>query len=135
MLVKELNDESPGYHPFLIKKFWQVAKLNYCRSQDLENIKDLEIHMNTDETFTLLKGDAFLIAAQDRQEEIEMVRLKPGITYNVPAGVWHNIAMEEGCSVLITENAGTHEEEKRLYALPETARKRIKEFQKMEVAI
>ena len=55
MLVKELNDESPGYHPFLIKEYWQVAKLNYCTSQDAKNIKDLEIHEHTDETFTLLK--------------------------------------------------------------------------------
>ena len=135
MLVKALNDESPGYHPFLIKEYWQVAKLNYCIDQDSENIKELEVHANTDETFTLLKGSAFLIAAKDGLEKIEMVRLQPGITYNVPAGIWHNIAMEEGCSVLITENAGTHEEEKRLYSLPESVQKRIREFQKTEVAV
>ena len=135
MLVKELNDESPGYHPFLIKEYWQVAKLNYCRSQDAKNIKDLEVHEHTDETFTLLKGSAFLIAAKDEQSEIEMVLLQQGITYNKPAGVWHNIAMREGCSVLITENAGTHKEEKRLCSLPEIVQKQIREFQNTEVAV
>lgn len=132
MLIEELHNGSSGYHPFLITENWQVAQLNYSEEQNAQNIQELEIHFHTDETFTLLQGSAFLIAVEDGSENMEMKWLKKGWTYNVPAGIWHNIAMQEGSSVLITENALTHKEPKKLHSLSESGQRRIREFQKQE---
>ena len=38
----------------------------------------------------------------------EMELMKRNITYNIPKNRWHNIAMEEGCKVLIVEKSNTH---------------------------
>lgn len=128
MLMGEYYDDEPGYHPFLITESWQVAQLNYIDAQGAAAITKLDLHYHTDETFTLLKGRAFLIAAQDGKEEMEMVWLRPGYTYNIPAGVWHNIAMQEGSSVLITENALTHEAETGFRSLSTVDQEKIQEF-------
>lgn len=133
MLVKELFEAAPGYHPFLITKYWQVAQLNYSKEQDAEEIRELEAHFHTDETFTLLKGSAFLIAQKDGDKSMEMNWMKLGKTYNVPAKIWHNVAMQKGSSILITENAQTHIEEKKLLPLSVDAQKRIAAFLKQEV--
>ena len=99
-----------GYHPFLIRDGWQVAQLNYMPEQDMDSIKRLDIHHLTDEVFILLKGNAVLISATIDTGTVtfELTLMEPGITYNVPQGTWHNIAMTEGCRTIIVEKSNTH---------------------------
>lgn len=127
MRLQEFYSENPGYAPLLITEGWQVAQLNTSREQRPENIGDLEKHMRTDETFTLLEGSAVLITADEDGKNLELTPMKAGRTYNVPRGIWHNIAMMEKTSVLITENAGTHTEAKETRGLSEASRKKIRE--------
>ncbi len=127
MAIQELYNENKGFAPLLITEQWQLAQLNYSREQSPGEIKELEMHLNTDETFTLLEGKAFLIAANEI-ENLEMIWLKKGRTYNIPKGVWHNIAMMEESSVLIAENANTHVAEKPICALPVSVQKKIQKF-------
>ena len=149
MTLERYYDAGPGYHPYLIREQRQVAQLNYAPEQDAQMIDFLEMHPQTDETFTLLAGEAFLVIGDETGDlqpaagdcpagsgetayypgQIEMVWLEAGVTYNVPKGVWHNIAMREGSTVLIVENANTHLMEKGLLTLPASLRERMVSFE------
>lgn len=99
-----------GYHPFLIRDGWQVAQLNYTPDQSILNIIQVDVHRETDEVFVALKGHAVLIAATIEEERVtfDLEYLKPGVTYNIPKNLWHNIAMEPGSEILIVEKSNTH---------------------------
>ena len=109
-LLEKYEIKKEGYDPFLIRKGWQVAQLNANENQRVENIVRIDIHYHTDEVFILTKGNAVLITATitDNTPAFELEFMKQGITYNVPVKTWHNIAMQEGCEVIIVENDNTH---------------------------
>lgn len=103
------NFEEEGYHPFLINKNWQVAKLNYCIEQKLTSIDKMEKHIKTDEVFILLEGEAILIEAKFVNGwEFYFYRMEKNKIYNVKAGVWHNIILFKGAETLIIEKNNTH---------------------------
>jgi mannose-6-phosphate isomerase-like protein (cupin superfamily) len=109
-MIESYTITDKGYHPFLIRDGWQVAQLNYMPEQDIDNITRLDVHHETDEVFILLKGHAVLIAAAVKGKEVtfEMELLEPNKTYNIPKGLWHNIAMTEECQLIIVEKSNTH---------------------------
>ncbi|WP_421811339.1 hypothetical protein [Flagellimonas sp.] len=109
-MIETYYTKEHGYNPFLIRKGWQVAQLNYTPEQDVKNIIRLDRHNLTDEVFILLRGDAVLVAAEVKDNGIEyyMEKLEPMVTYNIPSKVWHNIAMREDCEIIIVERANTH---------------------------
>jgi mannose-6-phosphate isomerase-like protein (cupin superfamily) len=109
-IIEQYIHEGNGYNPFLIAPKWQVAQLNHAPEEELEAIDKLDVHHKTDEVFFLIEGKAVLIAAEIQEDKItyDLELMKPGITYNIPKGVWHNIAMYENSKVLIIENANTH---------------------------
>ncbi|MEO1009926.1 MAG: hypothetical protein AAFX53_01390 [Bacteroidota bacterium] len=108
--IEQFRINDPGYHPFLIRDHWQVAQLNYMEEQDMDNIHKLDVHHYTDEVFVLLKGKVVLIGAhiQNGDPVFTVELMRPNITYNIPKGTWHNIAMTQGSEVLIVEKANTH---------------------------
>lgn len=100
-----------GYHPFIIREGWQVAQLNHMEAQDPGGIVKMDMHLQTDEVFILLRGGAVLISATGGGSEdlhFTCVRMLPGITYNIPVNTWHNIAMDRKASVIIVERSDTH---------------------------
>lgn len=109
-LIETYRHEGSGYNPFLIREGWQVAQLNYMPEQDLLNITKMDRHLLTDEVFVLLKGTSILIAATENNNEFqfECIKMKAGITYNIPVRLWHNIAMDKGSEVIIFEKDKTH---------------------------
>jgi mannose-6-phosphate isomerase-like protein (cupin superfamily) len=109
-LIETYFHAGPGYEPFLVRAGWQVAQLNFVPEQRAANIHRVERHARTDEVFVLCQGGAILVAAQEGAGGLrfESVRMKPGVTYNIPAGVWHNIAMLPGDLVIIVEKDNTH---------------------------
>lgn len=110
MLIETYRYEGNGYKPFFIRDGWQVAKLNYMPGQGLSDIIKIDKHIRTDEVFILVKGVAVLIAAErvGKAFKFQCLRMKPGITYNIPAGTWHNIAMDLDAEVIIVEKDNTH---------------------------
>lgn len=132
--IEKYKIKESGYHPFLIRDGWQVAQLNYDEGQKVENIYKLDMHNHTDEVFILLKGSAVLITAtiDGSEPELEMELMQPEITYNIPQKTWHNIAMQEGSAVIITERSNTHVSDCEYYDLTEDKqlelRKRVKKF-------
>ena len=121
-MIETYRIKENGYHPFLIREGWQVAQLNYMAEQEIMNITKLDVHHLTDEVFDLLKGKAVLIAASiiDGYVDFEMELMKPNVTYNIPKGTWHNIAMTKGCETLIVEKSNTHKSDFEFYQLNAT---------------
>ena len=109
-LIEQYQISDKGYHPFLIRDGWQVAQLNYMPEQEIGNIVKLDIHHLTDEVFILLNGKAVLIGAEINGNDVnfEVELMKPNITYNIPVGTWHNIAMSKDCEIIIVEKSDTH---------------------------
>lgn len=110
-MIEVYEHRGEGYHPFIIREGWQVAQLNHMDAQDLEGIVKVDMHLQTDEAFVLLRGAAVLIAAAVNESEdlcFACIKMQPGITYNIPVNTWHNIAMDKEASVIIVERSDTH---------------------------
>lgn len=110
MKIEQYNHSDPGYNPIFISDGWQVGQLNFTPELQLVAIDRVERHLKTDEVFILFKGNASLIAAVEALTGLqwEILPMRAGITYNIPAGLWHNIAMMSGSTVMILEKNNTH---------------------------
>lgn len=109
-MIEKYIYNGEGYDPYLIRSGWQVAKLNYAPGIGMDDIEKIDVHLHTDEVFILIAGRAVLIAAEKEEDKIiyEMVNMEKGIVYNIPKGVWHNIAMEKDAEIIIVEKSDTH---------------------------
>lgn len=110
-LIKKYECRKKGYDPFLVSEGWQVAFLTPEPGHNLDDLEEMDLHSNTDEVFVLLKGHAVLISAsysEGMSPCFDAVSMETGKTYNIPAGVWHNIAMAEDAEILIVEKSETH---------------------------
>lgn len=129
-MIETYYHAEEGYNPFLIREGWQVAQLNYQPQNGLDAIDMVEAHKATDEVFVLFKGEAILIAANPTKTpiEFECVNMKLGVTYHIPAGMWHNIAMKVGAETIIVEKSNTHKQDCTYLSLAEPDRLRLKEM-------
>ena len=127
-LIEEYESAEIGYHPFLIRDNWQVAKLNYVPELGMKELRKIEVHYKTDEVFILLKGTAVLIAVQKKGNNLsfELVNMKECIVYNIPKGIWHAIALNEKAELIIVEDAYTHLGNYELYEMSEVQKKTLK---------
>ena len=110
-MIEIYEHKGEGYEPFLIRDGWQVAQLNHIGAQDLEGIVKVDKHLKTDEAFILLAGTAVLIVATVNEKDtvdFTCLKMRRGVTYNIPVDTWHNIALDRGASVIIVERDGTH---------------------------
>ncbi|BFL48577.1 hypothetical protein C3B58_16705 [Lactonifactor longoviformis] len=128
MRLEPLYHEGYGYKPLVLTENWQLAQLNYTPEQEPEALEKLDQHDFTDETFTLVRGRAFLIIYDSAAHESGLIPLREGITYNVPAMMWHNIAMERGSCVLITEGRDAHLKGFSQIPIPENLKEEILAF-------
>jgi ureidoglycolate hydrolase len=106
--IKEHSESN--YKALIFYDKWRVALLNTHERFRRENIYQMERHVETDETFVLLKGAAALYIGDGGSSEcgsITMVKMEPLKLYNVKKGVWHNIVTADDTSVLVVENADT----------------------------
>lgn len=122
MELKELSYDGAGYMPLVLTTYWQLAQLNYAPEQNAEVLNTLDQHDFTDETFTLIQGRALLITYDRETEECTLTPLRKGSTYNVPAMMWHNIAMEKSSVVMITEGRDAHLKGCTTIPMPESVR-------------
>lgn len=99
-----------GYDPFLVSDGWQIANLTACSEHRLDDLVDMEVHKATDEVFVCLEGRGILITADYSGEKAVFAAelMDNGVTYNVPAGLWHNISMDEAARIIIVEKSNTH---------------------------
>ena len=121
--MKELFFSGEGYRPLVLTENWQLAQLNYIPEQAPDKLTMLDQHDFTDETFTLLQGRSILITVEEG--EYVLTPLRQYVTCNVPAMVWHNIAMEEGSIILITEGRDAHLKGCNRIPMPQELRDRV----------
>ncbi|MGE5360638.1 MAG: hypothetical protein ACM3NQ_16605 [Bacteroidales bacterium] len=112
-LIERYFNHDAGYKPILIRDGWQIGHLNYMPELAVDAIDRVERHNRTDEVFILFRGTSLLIAAAATSEGLhfEVTAMQPSVTYNIPAGCWHTIAMAPGDVVLIVERDNTHLED------------------------
>ena len=65
--------------------------------------QEMERHLETDEVFVLLQGEAGLLIGKERLQ----IPLEIGKVCNVKKGIWHRVYMTPGAKVLIVENTNT----------------------------
>lgn len=100
------NHTDKGYQPLVFSAGWQVALLNWEPLFDLEKLGEIERHKKTDEVFVLWKGNAALFVKTTDGMWVE--NMQPGVVYNVPKGVWHNLLSTRDASWIIVEDRNTH---------------------------
>ena len=90
---------------FRVLKEFEGWKIGYLRYNDrFSKFDQFERHLETDEVFVLLEGNATLYTDE---EECAMVH---NALYNIPKGVWHHIVVSEDATVLVVENSNTTKE-------------------------
>lgn len=99
--------QGEGYMPLVLTPGWMVALLNWEPIFDRANLNQIERHNKTDEVFVLLNGKAVLFTKADG-EALQATEMMTGAVYNVPAGVWHNVAATRDVKLLIVEDRDTH---------------------------
>jgi hypothetical protein len=101
--------EGEGYLPMIDFKSWRVAILRYCEELEVQNLKTMQKHNETDEIFILLAGNCTLFVGGmgDTINDVDSIAMKPLQLYNVKQGVWHTHTLDKDATVLIVENQDT----------------------------
>ena len=90
---------------FQVLKEFEGWKIGYLRYNDrFSRFDQLERHLETDEVFVLLEGEATLYT------ENEECIMEQSVLYNIPKGVWHHIVVSENATVMVVENSNTTKE-------------------------
>ncbi|MDF2589341.1 MAG: hypothetical protein K0S41_3182 [Anaerocolumna sp.] len=121
--------EGEGYKPVIDYETWRVAILNYCEELEIQNIKTMQKHDETDEVFVLLKGNCTLFSGGkgDNIGDVDGIAMKPLKLYNVKRGVWHTHTLDKDGMVLIVENKDTSDFNSPTEALNEQQTKLLQE--------
>ncbi len=78
---------------------WKIGFLRY--SDRFSEYAQSERHLNTDEAFVLLEGEAVLYSGD------EVCGMEKNVVYNIPKGVWHHITVSRDATVMVVENSDT----------------------------
>lgn len=115
--IEIIDFPEEDYMPLKDYDGWRVAVLRHCENTNLENIRWMQKHMETDEVFALLDGNCTLILAGDGEEpgNYKTVEMKPHRIYNIKRGFWHNHVLDEKGEVLIIENRDTTDDNSPTY--------------------
>jgi len=107
MQEKVIDSEIHGFRDVFFSKGWRVAYADYNPlGNDIATIHKVEKHLETEEVFFLLKGNASLVTAGQDEAIGPLVchHLKKGVLYVVDKGEWHVSVLHPGAAVLIVEN-------------------------------
>lgn len=108
-LLDIIKYDGEGYMPLIDFESWRVAELRYIDELEVDNLKNMQKHNESDEVFILLEGDFTLFLGGQGNEigEIEAIKLEPLKLYNVKKGTFHTHTPEKNATVLIVENSNT----------------------------
>lgn len=98
-----------GFKILVPFKSWRVATLCYTDDMFPPELSRMERHMETDEVFVLLKGQATLMLGGNGSAvgPVETVPMEPLKAYNVRQGVWHGVVASRDVVILLVENVDT----------------------------
>ena len=122
--------EGEGYVPMIDFEAWRVAILRYCEELEVQNLKTMQKHDETDEIFVLLAGNCTLFTGGkgDTIKEIDAVAMEPLKLYNVKQGTWHTHTLDREATVLIVENRDTCDKNSPTNALSEEQIHQLREL-------
>ena len=63
-LLEITGYDGEGYVPLIDYSHWRVAELRYCEELEVDKLKDMQKHDETDEVFVLLEGDFTLFLGE-----------------------------------------------------------------------
>ena len=113
--IEIFEHNGAGYEPTMNYGAWRVALANTAPHLHEDTYERIERHNETDEVFVLLYGCATLVIGKEQKR----YKMENGKIYNVKAGVWHAILIEENAKVLIVENHNTSIENSEYYYFKE----------------
>lgn len=106
--VRILRHDGTGYKAVLDSDGWRIAFSNDALQARKEAVTRVARHMETEEVFVLLSGEAHLyISSEEIPKTFEVIPLEPFQAYVVNRKTWHSMVTQEGTRLFITENAGT----------------------------
>ena len=99
--------DKSGYKPLVDYGAWRVAILNH---EGRKRTGYIERHLETDEVFVLLTGQATLFdggTAAAPNRSLRAIAMKKGSVYNVKKASWHYSKLSASTKILIVENRNT----------------------------
>lgn len=128
-----LSYDGTGYKKLMDYQSWRIAVLNYIDELEVDNLSYVEAHHETDEAFVLLKGQATLIFADVKDDEIQKftrLDLEPNKVYNIKKNIYHTHTLTKDCQLLIIEEENTSDmNSKRIY-FSNDSKNKLKEIMK-----
>lgn len=118
--------EGRGFKPLKDYNCWRIAHQIYDQSSNsIEMVRGFGRHLETDEVFILLEGQAYILTAgfEDSFGEIEAFKLSKNKLYTVKEKQWHSIVLVPESKVLIVENKDTSDKNSQSYDINEVDRK------------
>ena len=107
-IVPILRHDGAGFQAMLDSDGWRIAFSNDAPHARKEAVTQVARHMETDEVFVLLAGQADLyVSDQEIPETFTVFHLEPLQAYVVKRKTWHAMVTHEGTRLFVTENAGT----------------------------
>ena len=98
-MIEVFEYEREGFCALHSFEGWKLGLINY--SDRFSAFRELERHLQTDEAFVLLEGEATLYT------DAQIMPMEIGKIYNIPAGVWHHVVLSREGKVLVVENSNT----------------------------
>lgn len=104
-----IESKAEGYKTVLCFESWRIGLIR--RAERFTKVTELERHLETDEAFILLEGNATLY------DENNTYKMETGKIYNFRKGEYHHVTIEEDGLVMVVENVDTCPDntEKRAY--------------------
>ena len=105
-MVLEGKSEKAGFCLVCKNDDYKCAFITCSPQYAYGKVTELKRHRESDEVFTLISGKATLLTGEPEGGEYDTRELQKGVSYCVPAGIWHYLAVSEDALVFVVENSG-----------------------------
>jgi hypothetical protein len=109
-MLEIIEIDGKGFNVLKDYKCWRIAQLGYdTDTNSIEGVKTFGRHLETDEVFVLLEGEAFIFTRgfDDAPKSIEVQKMDNNKLYTVKERQWHTAVLMANSRVLIIENNNT----------------------------
>lgn len=109
-MVLEGKSEKEGFCLVCKNDDYKCAFITCSPQYAYGKVTQLKRHRQSDEVFTLISGKATLLTGDPEYAEYDIKDLQKGVSYCVPAGTWHYLAVSRDALVFVVENSGVSAE-------------------------
>ena len=107
MIVKENPKNGNGFDTLHHFEGWKVAFITYAEQYGA--LKAVKRHLQSDEAFLLIHGEATLFTA-DGDQALCATRMQKEKLYVVEKNTWHHLQVSEDALLIVVENSNTTKE-------------------------